>query len=955
MRPILTYLLITLLAVFLPAGHGVKAQSTFSLEMDGNRFTISRSSGVGEETVCYRTISLSAMEGMHYTGVNGSYTFPEGITSKVIRVVEYDHGTGLYRFQTGNSRMYRFELEREDGAMIAFENREITVGMEIPTDYFEEKAISVQTNPIAADDRGYASNGGMFLTASHFFDNAYYREYCSLIDGQLRMQLGFEAMEDDDAYEYVQILFGQPENCDDRSGCSNGDPGTPSWSSYMCGFEHDPKAKSTTYAQYRFPLLSLGDGGPVTEAWSQYGNSIGKLTLQKFKSGSRADDGRLIVPLESYGITARLNASGKSGSDRWYARNGTVYLQVVDPTRPVVITDDIQVSSGRHCPGNTIFVTVPFTDIVTAPDGFMTSYMVTNWGRLYYLEGSGTNVLTFFGTIGSSSDGTLRLLGFSSGKFNNLSGLSCPTQFQFDTGVELDPPFPYPITYDLDGGRLLEENPATYTYDEAVVITHMPIKPGYIFLGWTGSNGTVPQKTVRIEAESSGPRSYTANWAPAWGQNRGADGSETHPYLISSTVGLDMVARIVAGLDGYEADSFAETFFELESDIDYNPNGLYAGQSNFTPIGGYFNGADRDFMGTFDGRGYAVCGIFISKVNLNQHENKNQALFGRLNGATVKNVVLSESSILGYNYVGGIAAICKNSTVKDCLVLDSDISAWKDDYMGAIVARNIDGDLSGNYYYNCRVGNPARSLGVGVGAAAGVDNSRDAVGARSMHLLTLGQNITSSGVGVNWDGDQYYAAGALVTLTYKSVPEGRKALFCCDGTLIEGNSFTMPTADVTVSASLTETTWTFSLTQGTRDGFSAWWGTFYDSAEDYLLSEGATAYTMDRDYRLYRLGEDGRTIPRGTAVIIISTVPGATLEPAGSEIPEIEVHGETNILVGTDDGTGFASFVVLGVNSSGEVGFYKRDNVVLPPHKAGYPAPMTGGLQDYDKQSNQKW
>ena len=112
---------------------------------------------------------------------------------------------------------------------------------------------------------------------------------------------------------------------------------------------------------------------------------------------------------------------------------------------------------------------------------------------------------------------------------------------------------------------------------------------------------------------------------------------------------------------------------------------------------------------------------------------------------------------------------------------------------------------------------------------------------------------------------------------------------------------------------------------------------------------------MDRDYRLYRLGEDGRTIPRGTAVIIISTVPGATLEPAGTEIPEIEVHGETNILVGTDDGTGFASFVVLGVNSSGEVGFYKRDNVVLPPHKAGYPAPMTGGLQDYDKQSNQKW
>ena len=36
---------------------------------------------------------------------------------------------------------------------------------------------------------------------------------------------------------------------------------------------------------------------------------------------------------------------------------------------------------------------------------------------------------------------------------------------------------------------------------------------GYTFLGWTGSNGTTPQKSVTITSGSVGDKSYKANWA----------------------------------------------------------------------------------------------------------------------------------------------------------------------------------------------------------------------------------------------------------------------------------------------------------------------------------------------------------------------------------------------------------------------------------------------------------
>ena len=72
----------------------------------------------------------------------------------------------------------------------------------------------------------------------------------------------------------------------------------------------------------------------------------------------------------------------------------------------------------------------------------------------------------------------------------------------------------YPITYTLDGGTMPDgvSNPTSYTYDSPTITLNAPVKPGWTFLGWTGSNGTSASTVVVIQNHSTGSRNYTANW-----------------------------------------------------------------------------------------------------------------------------------------------------------------------------------------------------------------------------------------------------------------------------------------------------------------------------------------------------------------------------------------------------------------------------------------------------------
>ena len=159
----------------------------------------------------------------------------------------------------------------------------------------------------------------------------------------------------------------------------------------------------------------------------------------------------------------------------------------------------------------------------------------------------------------------------------------------------------------------------------------------------------------------------TVNLVAAWSGSGTADA----PYIITTTAELDALAAAVKSGEAYSG-----TYFELGNDIAYSTTGLGDTDENFTTIGGYFNGSDKNFSGNFDGKGYTISGIRLYKNPGNSgNVNKNQAVFGRAVNATIKNVTIDDARITGYRIVAGLVGNCNGTTVENCLVLNSTITS----------------------------------------------------------------------------------------------------------------------------------------------------------------------------------------------------------------------------------------------------------------------------------------
>lgn len=96
-------------------------------------------------------------------------------------------------------------------------------------------------------------------------------------------------------------------------------------------------------------------------------------------------------------------------------------------------------------------------------------------------------------------------------------------------------PSEYTITYDLDGGELETgvTNPDTYTIESNNITLNNPVREGYTFLGWTGSNGTTPTN-VLIPTGSTGNKTYKANYK-----------IDRHTAIFDSNLGEDAVPETI--------------------------------------------------------------------------------------------------------------------------------------------------------------------------------------------------------------------------------------------------------------------------------------------------------------------------------------------------------------------------------------------------------------------------
>jgi uncharacterized repeat protein (TIGR02543 family) len=779
--------LIAALALLLTAGFTARAVDGWSVSNPtGSTFRITRSTSGTTEMVKYRTVNLSAYAGQHYTAISGEVTFGPNDTYKDVTVIETTPGTDAFKYQYGAKRMYRFDVTDLGGFSLAHCDREITTGTSFSgsyvnksvTDlvYFQSGSVKSGSGNKYLDvahsgtngtekmiDDGYDYNDNTLCTVSTgnlYNNNSDLRTWLNSLSYKMYATVYFQQREEDDGYQYIQILADNASTYDGKD--PDGNVNTPSTSLYKAAFILTKTEDHLNSWKYQaFPHKS-DDHTSSTEF--DYSDSY--LYAQAFKSSSyrATTSGSLVLNPTVNDINVRFDANG-GGDDTWYLKNLKVRLALVDATAPTLLSNSITVVPGRHSKGNTVYVSVAFNEIVKVTGTpTLTTTSSNKWGSLTYVAGDGTNVLTFSGEIPANASGSLNITGLS-GTVKDLAGNSLTGSSVTASGLcSLDASYAYSISYDLAGGTLPDGYPATYTYDAAVTLTN-PSFLGCTFNGWTGSNGSTPQTTVTIAQYSHGNKSYTANWTDHWDTAHGANGSSTNPYTITDAAGMMYLQEIVEG-----GNLCNGVYFQVGSDID-----LSGVQSTFNGVGG--SGINNKFSGIFDGKEYTISNLHIEGTS------SYVGLFGYIYGATIENVIIDGATVQGNEEIGAVVGrIGGGGTVQNCFVINSTINGSK--YVDAI-GYVYSGSASGNHYRNCTINGTVSS---------------------DVFTLTVPSGITATVTPtVSYNSVDYFAAGTAVTL---SVPSGYVMQNVeVNGTAATDNGdgtwgFNMPAADVTVTATL---------------------------------------------------------------------------------------------------------------------------------------------------------
>ena len=786
-------LTLVLTIVALMAGQSAWAMSSFTVSNPtGSTFRITRTGNTAiSETIDWRVVSLSAIAGIHFTGYNGDYsgtvTFNVNDTYKDVTIAESTPGDNAYKYQNGTSRNYRFEVLDRNGDILASCDRSRDYGTSInSTNAFGEKNLTINSGTITVTHDGYAQ-AYHSVTVNNYYSAAAPKSYLVAAGAQLRMTVTFDARESDDGYQYIQIYANTTADKDHTdTGAKDGDPGSYNYARYVAGFTIDGNV-SSTYYPYTFPVTSYDHNcGYHAHPWS--GNSNGNLEQQYFKSNCRASDGRLIVPTDLSSLYVRMDASGNFG-DTWYCQNLKAHIQAVDVTAPTVL-NNYKVSGGRHQKGAVIYVSVPFSEIVTVTG---TPTLNTSWGVFNYHAGSGSNVLTFKGEISSTASGTLYAsgIGTSNGTVRDLAGNSF-TPFTKDIGISLDSDYVWSTS---DFNTLDDGSCEIYT---KLDLRHLALM---VNMNLNKCEGLTFKQTQDITCDNTYiPIGYLVDNSVEWSCFKGTYDGQGHT-VSGITISNTSYSNSYIALFGYVKEGTVKKVSLANSTFtgNYYVGGIVAHNVNGTvqecrvestvTIKAGSNGASCH--GGIVGDNYGIHAKVLGCVSAAKIQNNNKTNHQECGG------------IAGYNY---------NGAIQDCLYTGTTIEAA--DQKGGIVgfSEGSNATITNNYYTSVSIG--------------GVNGS-DQDGARRARTVTLGENValvgnetaynvsglTAIGTGnyalrYNDGGTMTYYSGEGQTLTldYNATPAMGTT---CDGFsatagTISDNTLTMPASDVTVSAIITD-------------------------------------------------------------------------------------------------------------------------------------------------------
>ena len=456
-------LMAILLFLGIALGQNAFAQTTWTIEptASGNTITykVKRSGDISQAvTVRYRTVGLSSYEGENFTSANGTLTFPAGIDEKTVTVTSQTPSTEAYKYyQSGATRKYLFEVTDMGGFSLVSKEDNAGAGTVFNTSYLNQSVTDLvyfdyngsihsgdgnkyvdasysSSNWVQVTDGGYSQAVHTISTNNLYSNNssdASFRSYLNAIGYNMYATVYFTQKEEQDGYQYIQILADNNSTYDgdDPDGAVN----APSTSIYKASFilSYDPSGSVMEDPHYQFfPHRydyidrAAEQTAGISHYEFDYDNS--HLYQQRFKATSYQSNtsGSLVLAPTVNNLNVRFDAAG-SGGDTWDFKNLKVRLALVDATKPKIRNNnDIRVADGAYGYGNTVYITIPFTEIVTVTGSPTLS---TTWGELNYVAGSGTNVLTFSGNIQADLGTVLTVnsIGGTSFTIKDLMGNTC--------------------------------------------------------------------------------------------------------------------------------------------------------------------------------------------------------------------------------------------------------------------------------------------------------------------------------------------------------------------------------------------------------------------------------------------------------------------------------------------------------------------------------------------------
>ncbi|MCF7803431.1 MAG: T9SS type A sorting domain-containing protein [Candidatus Marinimicrobia bacterium] len=240
--------------------------------------------------------------------------------------------------------------------------------------------------------------------------------------------------------------------------------------------------------------------------------------------------------------------------------------------------------------------------------------------------------------------------------------------------------------------------------------------------------------------------SYPTATAPATG-----DGSSGNPYQIANLENLYWIAAPEAVVASpTQATRWAAHYIQTANiDASDTDGGTGWGTAGWSPIGN----STTKFTGSYDGDGYIIDGLFISRSATNY-----QGLFGYTDGATISNMGIANLDITGLDNVGGLVGYSNNSAISTCYTSGTIVGNPSGmAYTAGLVGYVNSGSVS-NSYATCSVtasGRYALLVGQVIGGTIEYSYSTGRIGG-SGGLGLIGYQSTATITNCFWDMEASY-------------------------------------------------------------------------------------------------------------------------------------------------------------------------------------------------------